>query len=221
MIKKEKVVAIVPSYNEEPRISKVIEPLSKSKIIDEIIVIDDGSTDNTKRIVKKFKNIRYIKNNTNNGKANSMDNGIKLSSAPIIFFCDADLRGLTPKIIKAIVKPVAEKKVDMFIGMRNNKMQKMYKPFGINSGERAIRREIWEKLPEYYKKGFRIECGLNKFVEKFGNGYGYKIFPYYQTLKENKYGLFKGTIFRWIMNFDVLIAWMRFQMIDRFRKFSF
>ena len=99
-------------------------------------------------------------------------------------------------------------------------MQKVYTPFAINSGERALRREIWLRLPKYYKHRYRIETGLNYFVRRHGRGLGYKIFPYFQTLKEKKYGFFKGTFLRWWMNFDVAIAIIRANTIDLFKGFK-
>jgi len=61
------ITAIVPAYNEAERISKVLEVLTTYKQFKEIIVVDDGSTDNTEEIVKKF-NVRYIRNESNKGK---------------------------------------------------------------------------------------------------------------------------------------------------------
>ena len=68
---KQKVCAIVPAYNEEDRIENTLIPLSKSELVDEIIVVDDGSDDNTEMIVKKYNPVRYIKNEMNMGKGNS------------------------------------------------------------------------------------------------------------------------------------------------------
>ncbi|MDP2672972.1 MAG: glycosyltransferase, partial [Nanoarchaeota archaeon] len=220
--KKEKISAIVPAFNEGKRISNVLRVLAQTKILDEIIVVDDGSKDETESIVKDlsktFPKIKYLKNKINKGKAYSMDRGVKSSSGDIIFFSDADLKGLTTKAVEEIINPVLNNEVDMFIGARGNFMQRAVKKWAINSGERALRKEIWMKLPSYYKHRFRIEAGLNLFVKNFGKGYDYKIFDYSQTLKEKKYGFLKGTFFRWWMNFDVAMAVIRFNLFDRFRK---
>ena len=206
--KKEKIAAIVPSYNEAERIGNVLKVLTKTRILDEVIVIDDSSNDNTKDVVKKFNSVKYIRNKENMGKGYSMDTGVKNTKADIIFFCDADVIGLTPEIIEDTIKPVSNNEADMFIAIRGNIMQKTVKLFAINSGERALRREIWENLPKFYKHRFRIEAGLNYYVKKYGSGLGYRIFSHSQPIKEIKYGFLKGTFLRWWMNFDVLLAWI-------------
>ena len=206
--KKEKIAAIVPSYNEAERIGNVLRVLIKTKILDEVIVVDDSSNDNTEDIVKKFNNVKYIRNKENMGKGYSMDTGVKNTKADIIFFCDADVIGLTPEIIENTIRPISNNEADMFIAIRGNIMQKTVKLFAINSGERALRRKIWENLPKFYKHRFRIEAGLNYYVKKYGNGLGYRIFSHTQPIKEIKYGFLKGTFLRWWMNFDVLLAWI-------------
>ena len=45
---------IIPCYNEKNTIEKVVEKVKKSEIMKEIIIIDDGSTDGTKELLKKF-----------------------------------------------------------------------------------------------------------------------------------------------------------------------
>jgi len=213
----EDVTAIVPAYNEGKRIAEVLKVLEKSKILKEIIVIDDGSKDNTAEIAKKFKKVKLIVNKINIGKAGSMDIGVKNTKSQIIFFCDADLRGLTPSIVSQIILPVKNKEYDMFIGLRNNFMQNTIKKWAINSGERALKREIWENLPEYYKYRYRIEAGLNNFVKyKTKKGFSYQTFNYNQPIKETKYGFLKGTFLRWWMNLDVFMAVLRFHFYDRF-----
>ena len=215
------VAAIVPAYNEGKRIAEVLEALVKTPIFKEIIVVDDASTDDTKivvsKLMKKYDKIKYLKNAKNMGKAYSMGMGVNETASEIIFFCDADLVGLTPKIVESIINPVLNGEYDMFIGIRSNKMQKTVKLVAIKSGERALKREIWENLPGFYKHRYRIETGLNYFARKKGK-IGCKIFPYYQTLKENKYGFFKGFFLRMWMNFDVFIANLGINFYDRFRR---
>ena len=213
------VAAIVPAYNEEEKLGDVLKALTKTKILSEIIVVDDCSTDKTQDIIKKF-NVTYIRNKKNKGKAASMNIGVKRSNSDIIFFCDADLTGLTPKIVEQIVLPVAKGECDMFIGIRNNIMQKSFLPFALNSGERALRRDIWDRLPNYYKHRYRVEVGLNYLIKRLGGKTKYKIFNYYQTLKERKYGIIKGTFLRWWMNMDVSMAFLRMQTLDRQKAFN-
>lgn len=204
-----KVAAIISSYNEAPRIGGVLEVITEVTNIDEIIVVDDGSTDNTEEVVKKFKEIKYLRNNTNIGKAGSMERGVQLTDANIIFFCDADLIGITKEIIQDIISPVIDGKFPMFIGLRGNIMQTAVYRFAINSGERALTREVWAKLPYYFKYRYRVEAGLNYYVRKYFDGFGVKTFNYSQPIKEHKYGFVRGTVLRWSMNLDVFMVYLR------------
>lgn len=204
---KDKIAAIVPAYNEANNIGRVLEALTQTDFLHDIIVIDDGSTDNTAQVACRFDKVNLIKNAKNKGKAHAMQQGVAATDADILFFCDADLKGLTPEIIKQIIEPVIRREYDMYIGLRNNVMQKVVRLFALNSGERAVRRELWKKLPEHFKYRYRIEAGLNFIAKTQGNGYGWNKFEYYQTLKEKKYGFLKGTALRWWMNLDVCYAY--------------
>lgn len=210
----EKVTAIVPAFNEEKRITKVLQTLKKSKLINQIIVINDGSTDNTRKVVRKIKGIEYYENKENKGKGYSMDLGVKKSKNNIIFFCDADLKDFKEIHIKEIITPVLKGEYDMFIGTRSNFMQKTVKAWSLNSGERALRKEVWFNLPDFYKHRYRIEAGLNYYVKHYKNGFGYKKLNYSQPTKESKYGLIKGTFLRWWMNLDVVTSYFSYSFIS-------
>jgi esterase/lipase len=205
--RREKVAAIVPAYNEGERIAAVLKTLTETSLVDEVVVVDDGSVDNTADVVREFPKVRLLQNEKNIGKSFSIQKGVKKTDASILFFCDADLVGLTPSIVEQIIKPVIKGECDMFLGIRNNVMQKAINLFAVNSGERALRRELWNKLPDYFKYRYRIEVGLNYVSQKFGKGYSWKIFNYYQTIKEKKYGIVKGMILRWWMYLDVGVAY--------------
>lgn len=89
-----KISVIIPFYNEEERISRCIDSLIAQTFKDfEILLINDGSTDNTAKIVEKYaenhKNITLI-NQKNSGQGAARNNGIRKSQAPYITFVDAD-----------------------------------------------------------------------------------------------------------------------------------
>jgi len=67
-----------------------------------------------------------------------------------------------------MIEPVLRGKYDMYLGIRRNKMQRIIKTFALNTGERVIKREIWEKIPDFYKYRYRIESGLNFYVKHYG-----------------------------------------------------
>jgi len=220
MAKKE-VSAIVCAYNEGPRISNVLNSLLKSKNISEIIVIDDGSTDDTKEQVMKFKKIKYFKNNKNKGKGYSMDIGVKKAKHNLIFFCDADLRKFNKKIVDKIIEPVLKGKADMSIGLRKRasynfmiKFKKLSLPFMI-SGERILHKSSWDKIPNYYKSMYKIETGINYFAMKYNLRVTYRQFDYTITIKEHKYNLLKCLEQRISLSKHLFLAHLKYNIYNR------
>ena len=85
-----RVSVIVPTYNQKERLKTCLDALIKQKYNNyEIIVVDDGSIDNTEQLVKKYKNIRYIKK-PNGGSASARNKGIAIAKGEIIAFTDDD-----------------------------------------------------------------------------------------------------------------------------------
>lgn len=206
----EKASAIVPAYNEADRIGAVLEALIEAPSIDEIIAIDDGSSDGTAERAGEFQNVTVLRNEKNIGKAESMEKGVSRAKNDAIFFCDADLIGFRADHVEAILAPVLRGKYEMSIGIRQNFMQRTVRAWAENSGERVLRKRIWNELPPYYKHRYRIEAGLNNYVKHHTQrGLYSKMYDYSQPAKESKYGIFTGTILRWWMNLDVFAVYMR------------
>ena len=83
---------LVPAYNEEKDIEKTLNAILNTdypKKFMEVIVINDGSTDNTLNILKKFKSIKIL-NKKNSGKADSLNQAIKITKGEFIVVIDAD-----------------------------------------------------------------------------------------------------------------------------------
>ena len=101
MIQKAKISVIIPTYNYGRFIKEAVESVLKQTFpVAEIIVVDDGSTDNTEEIVKALgEKVRYIKQE-NNGVGAARNNGVKNSYGDLIAFLDADDLWLPKKIGK-------------------------------------------------------------------------------------------------------------------------
>lgn len=216
-----KITAIVPAYNEAPRIEPVLKALKAAPSLYEIIVVDDGSTDGTAEVAEKC-GARIIRNAENMGKGYSMNRGVNGAAGEIIFFSDADVEGLTPAMVEEIIRPVASGELDMFIGMSDRKWYLVHQVLAfvpLLGGERAITKELWKKVPNFYKERFHIEVALNFYSVYYGKGYKYKILPgVTQTVKERKYGYLRGFWARVCMLFNIFSAQLRLNILYRPEK---
>jgi len=89
------VSIIIPVYNEERLISRCLDSVVNQTFSDiEIIIVDDASHDNSKRIINKFSSsdnrIKFIKHDTNKGQGEARNTGIRESRGLYVFFLDAD-----------------------------------------------------------------------------------------------------------------------------------
>lgn len=106
-----KVTIIIPAFNEEARIGRVLKVLKKIPEIDEIIVVDDGSTDKTITVAKKFE-VRALAHGTNKGKGEAVKTGIRASQNDAIVLFDADLENLTVKRAQKLILPLKNNEAD-------------------------------------------------------------------------------------------------------------
>ena len=98
------VSIIVPAYNEQNKISATLRSLSalqypKDKL--EIIVVDDGSEDNTYEVAKKFKNVKVF-HKENGGKARALNFGLKRAKGEIVACVDSDSHPQPDALLKAV-----------------------------------------------------------------------------------------------------------------------
>lgn len=116
---------VIPAYNEEkrllPTLNKVSEYLSRQDFSYEIIVVDDGSKDNTLQIVKNFANLNnnvlVFANEQNKGKGYSVRKGMLSAGGEYIFFTDADLSTPIEELEKCL--PCLKNGYDVVIGSRS------------------------------------------------------------------------------------------------------
>ena len=103
--KYQKVSVIIPAYNEEDTVAKVVEVVNNVSFVDEIIVVNDGSTDNTEEEAIKAGAI-VINHESNKGKGEALYTGYSQAECDIIAFIDADIYNLTSKKVESMIKPI-------------------------------------------------------------------------------------------------------------------
>jgi len=113
------ITCIIPAYNEEKNIARVLKVVTKYHKFDEIIIIDDGSKDNTVNIIKQFqknyKKLKLLQNEVNLGKTAGVKRGIKYSEGNLIVLLDADLIDLTQENLDSLILPVMYSEVSQTI----------------------------------------------------------------------------------------------------------
>ncbi len=190
-----KVAAIVPAYNEAKTVGNVVSVLKKSPLIDEIIVISDGSTDNTPEIAKKAGADLVHEFPWRHGKGAALQHGVTHTDAPIIFFLDADLIGLTPEHVRLVLEPVLSGSRAMNVGLRDRGpfWTWLGKYMPLIGGERALVRSVFENIPDVYLKGFKIESALNYYCRANHLPYGLVVMPAISIVRKmEKFGFWLG-----------------------------
>lgn len=174
-----KISCVIPAFNEGSTIINVIKTVKKVQAINEIIVVDDGSTDNTYKNAKS-KKVKVIKHTQNQGKGAAIKTGVSHSSGEIILFLDADLCSISPKMIASILQPLENDEADFvktsFIRARGRVTELVVKPlFSVIfpfikfnqplSGQFAIKRDLFRELSIDDKWGVDIQI-LLQLVKK-------------------------------------------------------
>jgi glycosyltransferase involved in cell wall biosynthesis len=213
-------VVIVPAFNEGPRISLVLEALSQSLkqgIIKKIIVVDDGSRDNTSEQVRKFSNIELIRFDKNKGKDSALLAGFRRAiedKAEFALTIDADLKGLTTKNISDLVESI--KSNDMSIGTRANIYHgaAWREWLTLNTGgERIFRTSTLSEVinnPHFIKfmkkrRGLGIDLALSIIYQQTGRKITTVNLPgVVHTSKKIKSGKIKGRLQNFAMNMQFI-----------------
>ena len=104
------VSIIIPAYNEGKFLKSVIDSLKNNKLVDEIIVVDNNSTDNTSEVAKQ--NGAKVVFCAEVGKGYAMEKGVQVAKNEIILFADGDICNYTDDLVDIMVNPIINKECE-------------------------------------------------------------------------------------------------------------
>jgi len=203
-----KCAAVVPAYNEEHTIANVVRALVASPQIHEVIVVSDGSTNNTAAVAAKMGAI-VVNLPENRGKGGAMLVGIKQTDADYILFMDADLIGLRSTHIQAMLEPIKTGRVEMTLGLfkkgrKTTDLAQKFAPF--LSGQRVIKTSLLKEVQDMDISRFGVELALTRFIEEREVEYEtVELKDLSHIMKEEKLGFWRGIAARLKMYREIIV----------------
>ncbi|GEM_PF-426480 len=164
------VSLIIAAYNEEAFIETTLTSILASGFPCEIIVVDDGSTDRTPQILKRFgERIRVVTHPVNRGKGAAIASGLQEAQGEIVIFCDAHLLGLRQHHLLSLAFPMiyGEARAVLGVGVPENFSLSFVNvaPYlllsGILTGQRAYyKADLLPLIGEMVDLGYGVEVFL-------------------------------------------------------------
>lgn len=103
---------VIPAYNEQRTVKKVVKTALNTPGVTEVIVVNDGSTDQTRKKIEDLP-VKIIDHKKNMGYTKAMHDGIVAANGPVVAIIDADWKNITTESIKKIIDPVIEDRADL------------------------------------------------------------------------------------------------------------
>jgi glycosyltransferase involved in cell wall biosynthesis len=195
---KKSVSCVIPFYNEGLRLFSTLKAVTAIDSISQIVCIDDGSSDDTARIIKSlWPQIDVIKLNKNQGKASAVRHGLKYVKNELVLLLDADLQDInTYELEKAIFPMLSDESIDMIILRRINAawFVKIDRADILLSGERILKKKDLEEIFKNEVNGYQLEIAINTFMQERKKNVQWVSWSATNTYKTQKMGLVKGAI---------------------------
>ena len=190
------LTCLIPAYNEASRIAAVLEAVLNHPLIDEVLVIDDGSTDATSAVVQTYPQARLITLTSNGGKTAALARGLSEAKYSLILLVDADLLGLSQADLTALITPVLTNQADISISLRQN-APFLWRWIGLDyiSGERVLHKSLLTPHLHHLKTlpKFGFEVFLNSLLIHQNFRIAVVNWPgVISPLKSQKYGFWAG-----------------------------
>lgn len=156
-----RVAAVIPAFLEADTVGTVVDVVKQSTLVDDIIVVDNDGKGPTAdaALAHGARVVRCVER----GKGQAMAAGVAATDADVVLFLDADLLGLTVHHVDRLVTAVHEG-AGMAMGLFDRGLVQNWwflNVLPILTGQRALRRDVWEELhPDDYR-GYKVEASLN------------------------------------------------------------
>ncbi|HUW21586.1 MAG TPA: glycosyltransferase family 2 protein [Candidatus Bathyarchaeia archaeon] len=164
--KRIQVSVIVCAYNEQEHLGQTLTDLIKCPTAEEIVVVNDGSTDKTETLLKNFgKKIKLVSYRKNRGKGYALCQGIKAAQGTIVVFLDAHLEKLRDKHLKKLVQPIQKQEANYVLAYFKMQLVKS-DLFADLTGQRAyLKALILPYLKHLKKTRLGVETYLNEIYK--------------------------------------------------------
>lgn len=188
------VSVIIPAYNEESAIGSVLEELLRemsawNRNNVEIIVINDGSSDDTAKIVSQFEKVRLVNHRKNKGYGSAIKTGIREAAGDIIVWYDADGQHRPEDLLKLITK-MDEEDLDYCIGIRDrDSYEEKSRRLGKKILKGILRFIVKEDLKDFNSgmRGFKREV-IMPYLSLLPNTFGASTVTTLLMLEQEHYG---------------------------------
>lgn len=215
-----KLGLVIPAWDEEKDISLVLNTVGPINWLSQIVVIDDGSLDNTLTVAQecasKYPKMFIEHLPVNKGKGAALLTGVQALDAEIevVIFLDADIYGFTADHLAKLRDPVVSQRCEMTVaGFRKGRWRTdLSQRFTPNlSGQRCLPREAAEQaLVPLADSGYGVEIGLTLYGRRKKWRIEYVIWEgASHDMKEGKLGLREGLKIRQMMYQQILGTWSR------------
>lgn len=168
-----KASIIICTYNEEKTIAEVVMSCCNNNPDSEILVVDDGSVDNSETILRELTkdySFVYEKLKENKGKSWAMVRGVEKATNEIIVFFDADVSNIKKEHFNNLLRPILVNDADMVLGQPSETLiDYRINPFRSLTGERALLKEdIIPILNDIKEIRFGVETFINLYYQAKG-----------------------------------------------------